>query len=84
MSEVMDSVEQNNIDNALIEFKKSISKKYTKEELVDRIISQFESTKIAISILTILTNDGATGSDRALAREQGKEIVRIYNELNNE
>lgn len=82
MSEVMDSVEQNNIDNALIEFKKSISKKYTKEELVDRIISQFESTKIAISILTILTNDGSTGSDRALAREQGKEIVRIYNELN--
>lgn len=71
--------EENN--EALIEFKKSIDEQYTKEELIDRIISQFESTKIAMSILTVLVSDGATGTARALAREQGRAIIRIYNSL---
>lgn len=72
---------EDNMDQALVEFKETLAEKYTKEELIDRIIGQFESTKIAMSILTILTSDGSTGSDRALARLQGREVVRIYNEL---
>lgn len=71
-------------NEALAEFKKSIAKKYTKEELVDRIIGQFESTKIAISVLAILCDDGSTGTARALAREQGREVVAVYNQLMSE
>lgn len=77
-------MENEELEQALSDFKKSIAKKYTKEELVDRIISQFESTKIAMSVLTILCDDGSTGSARALAREQGREIVAIYNTLQSE
>lgn len=72
------------IDQALVEFKESLAAKYSKEELVDRIIGQFESTKIAMSVLAVLCYDGSTGSARALAREQGREIVAIYNSLQSE
>ena len=37
---------EDNMDQALVEFKESLAEKYTKEELIDRVISQFESTKI--------------------------------------
>lgn len=75
---------EENIDKALLDFKASLAKKYTKDELVDRIIGQFESTKIAMSVLAVLCYDGSTGSARALAREQGREIVAIYNSLQSE
>ena len=63
------------------EFVAELAEKYTKEELIDRVIKQFESTKVVISILTVLCNDDSTGSDRALARINGREVIKVYNEL---
>lgn len=63
------------------DFVAELAEKYTKEELISRVISQFESTKVVISILTVLCNDNSTGSDRALARVHGREVIKVYNEL---
>jgi hypothetical protein len=63
------------------EYKAELAEKYTKEELIQKFLDMYESTQIVVSILKILTSDESSGADRALAREQGRKVVAVYNTL---
>lgn len=51
---------------------------FTKEELLNQTVKQFSITSSVIDMLRTLTNDGATGSQRAGVRILAREFIKDY------
>ena len=55
---------------------KEIAKKYHKDDLVDKILDQWEQFEVVLGIIRVLCNDASTGSQRWQMRELAKKIWR--------
>lgn len=51
---------------------------YTKEELLEQAVKQFEVTSSVINLLRTLTDDNATGSQRSGTRIIAREFIKDF------
>lgn len=51
---------------------------YTKDELLEQAVKQFEVTNSVINLLRTLTDDNATGNQRAGTRIIAREFIKDF------
>jgi hypothetical protein len=59
---------------------KEIAKNYNKDELVDKILDQWEQFEVVLGIIRVLCNDASTGTQRAQMRELARKYITAYDD----